>query len=238
MRCSVTLFGGKELRISFNTIRRNHVIRRTHLSPSVREATCLTAPPQQLCSTRQLLTLLFYPNGNRRIHQRPASSQAFIHLLRRNAQSAYYKEVMKPLSENRRAKFDYDILEYIEAGIELFGHEVKSVKGGHGNLAGAYAILRGGEAFLINCQIPPYQQGNVPDDYDPSRTRRLLLRKEEIRELTGRLKTKGLSLVALSFVTKKNLVKVELGLGTSRKAHDKREVLKKRAVQREIDRGE
>ena len=145
---------------------------------------------------------------------------------------------MKPLSENRRAKFDYEILEHIEAGIELFGHEVKSVKAGHGNLAGAYAILRGGEAFLVNCQIPPYQQKNVPDDYDPSRTRRLLLHKDEIKELVGKLKEKGLSLLALSFTTKKNLVKVELGLGRSRKSHDKREVLKKRAVQREMDRRE
>ena len=145
---------------------------------------------------------------------------------------------MKPLSENRRAKFDYEILEHIEAGIELFGHEVKSVKAGHGILAGAYAILRGGEAFLVNCQIPPYQQKNVPDDYDPSRTRRLLLHKDEIKELVGKLKEKGLSLLALSFTTKKNLVKVELGLGRSRKSHDKREVLKKRAVQREMDRRE
>ena len=145
---------------------------------------------------------------------------------------------MKTLSENRRAKFDYEILEHIEAGIELFGHEVKSVKAGHGNLAGAYAILRGGEAFLVNCQIPPYQQKNVPDDYDPSRTRRLLLHKDEIKELVGKLKEKGLSLLALSFTTKKNLVKVELGLGRSRKSHDKREVLKKRAVQREMDRRE
>ena len=124
------------------------------------------------------------------------------------------------------------------------------MKAGHGNLAGAYVVIRGGsprrssgvakagEAFLINCQIPPYQQGNVPDDYDPSRTRRLLLHSAEIKELSGRLKEKGLSLVALSFTAKKNLVKVELGLGKSRKSHDKREVLKKRAVQREIERGE
>ncbi|MEY4731463.1 MAG: hypothetical protein RL681_409 [Candidatus Parcubacteria bacterium] len=145
---------------------------------------------------------------------------------------------MKPLSENRRATFDYEILEHYEAGIELFGHEVKSVKAGHGNLAGAYAIIRGGEAFLINCQIPPYQQNNVPDDYDPSRTRRLLLHKEEIKSLSGQLKEKGMSLVALSFVTKKNLVKVELGLGRSRKKSDKRELLKKRAHEREIERGE
>ncbi len=145
---------------------------------------------------------------------------------------------MKPLSENRRARFDYDILETIEAGIELFGYEVKSVKAGHGALAGAYAIIRGGEVFLVNSQIPPYQKNNVPQDYDPSRTRRLLLRKEEIKELTGKLKEKGLSLVALAFTTNKNLVKVQLGLGRSRKKSDKRELLKKRTHQREIERGE
>jgi len=142
------------------------------------------------------------------------------------------------LSENRRARFDYEIIEHIEAGIELTGQEVKSVKASRGNLAGAYAILRGGEAYLLNCQIPPYQQNNVPENYDPSRTRRLLLHKSEIKELTGKLKEKGLSLMALSFFLKKNLVKVELGLGRSRKAHDKRVVLKKRAVQREIEHGE
>lgn len=143
---------------------------------------------------------------------------------------------MQNLSENRRARFDYEILEHYEAGIELVGHEVKSVKTGHGNLAGSYAILRGGEAFLLNCQIPPYQQNNVPENYDPSRTRKLLLHSEEIKSLTGRLKEKSLSLVALSFYTKKNLVKVDLGLGRSRKAHDKRELLKKRATNREMER--
>ncbi len=157
---------------------------------------------------------------------------------------------MKTLSENRRARFDYEIVENYEAGIELTGQEVKSVKGGHGNLAGAYAIIRGGlprrspagggtkagEVFLINCQIPPYQPNNIAKEYDPSRTRRLLLRKEEIKELTGKLKEKGLSLIALSFYTKKNLVKVDLGLGRSRKTHDKRELLKKRDVEREADR--
>jgi SsrA-binding protein len=143
---------------------------------------------------------------------------------------------MKPLSENRRARFDYDILETYEAGIELIGHEVKSVKYGRANLAGAYAILRGNEIFLLNCEIPPYQQNNVPENYDPSRTRRLLLRKNEIKELTGKLKDKGLSLIALSFYTKKNLVKVELGLGHSRKKGDKRDLLKKRAHEREIER--
>jgi len=143
---------------------------------------------------------------------------------------------MKPLSENRRAKFDYDILEHFEAGIELTGQEVKSVKNSRGNLAGAYAILRGGEAFLLNCQIPPYQANNVPKEYDPSRLRRLLLKKDEIKELTGKLRDKGLSLLAVSFYTKNNLVKVDLGLGRSRKAHDKRELLKDRAIKRDAER--
>ena len=144
---------------------------------------------------------------------------------------------MKILSENRRAKFDYEILENYEAGIELLGQEVKSVKLGRGNLTGSYAIIRNKEAWLINSAIPLYQPKNVGGDYEPSRTRRLLMRKEEIASLTGRLHEKGLSLIPLAFVLKKNLIKVDLGLGKNRKKHDKRELLKKRAAVREIARG-
>ena len=142
------------------------------------------------------------------------------------------------LSENRRARFDYDILEIIEAGIELFGHEVKSVRAGRASLVGAYVIIRGDEAFLINCHIPPYQPGNIPKDYEPSRTRRLLLHKKEMHELVKKLKEKSTSLVALEFVKKKDLLKLIVGLGRSRKIHDKRELLKKRAVELEMARRE
>ncbi len=142
----------------------------------------------------------------------------------------------KNLAENRRARFDYDILEKYEAGLELSGQEVKSAKGGRMNLAGAYAVIRGGEAWLLNAHIPPYQPKNAPADYDPARTRRLLLRREEIKDLLGRLHEKGLSLLPLRAYVKRGLVKLELGLGRSRKSKDKREVLKKRSAEREMRR--
>ena len=141
------------------------------------------------------------------------------------------------LAENRRARFDYDILETYEAGIELLGQEVKSVKGGRCNLSGAYAILRGGEVVLLNAEIPAYQPKNAPADYDPSRTRRLLLRRDEIRGLVGKLHQKSLTLIPLQMYVKRGLIKVLLGLGRSRKKHDKREVLKKRGAEREMRKG-
>jgi SsrA-binding protein len=144
--------------------------------------------------------------------------------------------MQKILAANRRARFDYDILDTYEAGLSLLGHEVKSAKNGRAGLAGAYAVIRDGEAWLLNCTIPPYQQNNVPDDYDPDHTRRLLLTKREIRELEGKLKEKGLLLVALELFVKKNLVKVKLALARSRKAPDRRDVLKKRAIDRDAER--
>ena len=140
------------------------------------------------------------------------------------------------LAENRRGRFDYDIQESLEAGIELLGHEVKSVKAGRMQIAGSYVIIRGGEAWLVNCTIPPYQASNTPVDYEPSRTRRVLLRKEEIRRLEGALEQKSFSLLPLKAYVKKNLVKLELGLGRARKKGDKREVIKKRDVARDIAR--
>lgn len=140
------------------------------------------------------------------------------------------------LTENRRARFDYHILETIEAGIELHGHEVKSVKSGRMNLVASYGVIRGGEAWLLNADIPPYQPRNVPEDYDPRRTRKLLLKKEEIAALTGKLREKGLVLVPLRVYLRRGFLKIELGIGRSKKAHDKRESLKKKAVEREMRR--
>jgi len=141
---------------------------------------------------------------------------------------------MKSLSENRRAKFDYEILEKLEAGIELLGHEVKSAKGGRFELSGSYALIRKNEAWLLNSRIPAYQPNNAPESYDPGRTRRLLLNRDEIKNLHGRLGEKGLSLIPLRVYIKKNLVKVELGLGRARKKEDKREYLKKKTARREM----
>ncbi len=143
---------------------------------------------------------------------------------------------MKALSENRRARFDYEILESFEAGIELQGHEVKSVKNGRISLAGSYAIIRDHEAWLLNADIPAYQPKNAPPEYDPKRTRRLLLHQAEIKSLEGRLHEKGLTLLPLEARLERGFVKIKLGLGKSRKQHDKREVLKKRTMEREMRR--
>lgn len=144
----------------------------------------------------------------------------------------------KTISENRRARFDYEIGDKYEAGIELRGFEVKSAKAGRMQIAGSYAIVRNNEAWLLNSQIPPYQPNNTPKDYEPGRTRRLLLRAEEIKTLAGHLHNKKNSLIPLSAYVKKGFVKIEIGLCKPRKKSDKREVLKKRAHEREMGLGE
>lgn len=141
---------------------------------------------------------------------------------------------MKILSENRRARFDYEILESFEAGLELIGQEVKSIKGGRCNLSSSYGIIKNGEAWLLNAEIPAYQPKNAPTDYESSRSRRLLLHQSEIVKLTGRLHEKGLSLIPIKAYLKRNMIKIELGLARSRKKQDKREYLKKREAQKEI----
>ncbi|MBI2604262.1 MAG: SsrA-binding protein SmpB [Candidatus Harrisonbacteria bacterium] len=143
---------------------------------------------------------------------------------------------MGVLTENRKARFNYTILETYEAGIELKGFEVKAVKAGKMNLTGAFGIVRGNEIWLINADIPPYQPGNTPKDYESSRPRRLLLRAAEIRELIGKMKERGLTLLALRAYTKGNLVKIALGLGRGKRGPDKREAIKKRETGREIAR--
>ena len=138
------------------------------------------------------------------------------------------------LAENRRARFDYEIKEKLVAGIELHGHEVKSVKNKRMGLAGGHVIIRNGEAWLLNVSIPSYQPNNIPENYDPLRTRRLLLKKDEIAHLAGSQKNKSTSLVPLRAILHKNLIKIEIGLGISRKKSDKRELLKKRSALREM----
>ena len=143
---------------------------------------------------------------------------------------------MKPLAQNRRARFDYDISETIEAGIELLGQEVKSTRAGQMNIGGSHALIRGNEAWLLNATIPPYQPLNVREAYDPKRTRRLLLKKSEIRNLVGSIKEK-MSLIPLRAYVKSNRIKIEIGIGKPRKKHDKRELLKKRTTEGEMRRG-
>ena len=143
---------------------------------------------------------------------------------------------MSHYAENRKARFDYEILEKYEAGIELLGTEVKSVRGGRMSLEGAFVIARGGEACIINSNLPPYQVANTPKDYDPLRNRKLLLTKKEIIELAGNEKNKSLTIVPISVYNKNRKIKVEIALVKGKKKHDKRETTKKRETDREIRR--
>ena len=143
---------------------------------------------------------------------------------------------MANYAENRKARFNYEILDKYETGIELLGTEVKSVRGGQMSLEGAFVIVRGGEAYLINANIPPYQIKNAPKDYDPLRNRKLLLTKKEIAELAGSEKNKSLTIVPISVYNKGRKIKVEIALVKGKKKFDKRETLKKRDTDREIRR--
>ena len=143
---------------------------------------------------------------------------------------------MASYAENRKARFNYEFLEKYEAGIELLGTEVKSVRNGQMSLEGAFVIIRGGEAFLINANIPPYQVKNAPKDYDPLRNRKLLLTKKEIAELAGSEKNKSLTIVPVSVYNKNRKIKVEVALVKGKKKFDKRETIKKRDTDREIRR--
>ena len=140
------------------------------------------------------------------------------------------------LIENRKARFNYEIAETYEAGIELFGYEVKSLRKGQGSLDGAYALVRGGEAFLIGADIPPYQAKNAPSSYDPRRNRKLLLTKKEIRELSQEENKKGLTIVPISVYNKSRKIKITLGIGKGKKRFDKRQSIQKREVDREMRR--
>lgn len=142
---------------------------------------------------------------------------------------------MKTYALNKRAKYDYEILETLEAGLVLKGHEVKSIKAGHISLKGAYVVIKGNEAFLINANVPPYQPKNMPEDYNPDRTKKLLLRKQEIKSLIGKSKERGLTLVPIKVYNKKSKIKLEFGIGRGKRKMDKRELIKKREIKREIE---
>ena len=147
----------------------------------------------------------------------------------------YDKPVMATYIDNRKAYFNYEIEEKLEAGIELLGHEVKSLKNGSASLAGAYCSIRGGEIFLVGMHITPYQPLNNIG-HNPDRERRLLLSKKEIKYLADKDSTKGLTLIPLSLYSKGRRIKVELAVAKGKKLHDKRETIKKRDTDREIRR--
>jgi SsrA-binding protein len=139
---------------------------------------------------------------------------------------------MAILVDYKKAHFNYEILEKFEAGIRLRGFEVKSLKKGQGSLEGAHVIIRGGEAFVVNMFVPPYQENNTPTDYEPRGNRRLLLSKQEIAELAAKEGGKGLTIVPISVYSKGPLVKVSVAVVRGKKQFDKRETIKKRETDR------
>lgn len=140
------------------------------------------------------------------------------------------------LLENKKAYHDYEILEKFEAGINLLGFEVKSLKMKRGSIAGSRAIIRGGEAFIVGMEIPPYQPANTPGDYEPMRTRKLLLHKKEIDYLEGKDSQKGLTLPVLRVYTKGGFVKILFAIARGLKKYDKRQKIKERETKREMNR--
>jgi SsrA-binding protein len=140
------------------------------------------------------------------------------------------------LIENKRAYFDYEILEKFTAGIELLGQEVKSLRLKRGSLEGSRVLVRGGEAYVVNMEIPPYQPNNKPGGYDDRRTRRLLLLEKEIKELANSGSKKGLTIVPISVYNKGRFIKMDIGLAKGKKNFDKRESIKKRESDRDIRR--
>lgn len=147
-----------------------------------------------------------------------------------------YNLPMATYAENRKAHFNYEFLEKIEAGIELFGLEVKAIRSGKATLEGARVIIRGGEVYVLGLGISPYQPNNTKEDYDPLRTRRLLLNKKEIETLAKTESTRGLTLIPISLYNKGPKIKVSVAVARGKKKFDKRETLKKRDADREIGR--
>jgi SsrA-binding protein len=143
---------------------------------------------------------------------------------------------IKIIADNRQARFLYEILERYEAGVELKGTEVKSIRAGKINLKDGYGLIRNGEAWLLNVHISPYEASGQYFNHEAKRNRKLLLHRREISKLIGKVEQQGLTLVPLKMYFKNSRVKVELGLAKGKKIHDKRETIKKRQDQREISR--
>lgn len=139
------------------------------------------------------------------------------------------------ITVNRAVRHEYFVLETYEAGIELYGTEIKSIRNGSVNLKESWADIQNGEVFINGMHISPYEKGNIFNK-DPFRVRKLLLHKKEINKLAGKIKQEGLTLIPLSLYFKKQYVKVELGLCKGKKLYDKRESMAKRDAKRDIDR--
>ena len=139
---------------------------------------------------------------------------------------------MKEITVNRQAFHNYDIIEKFEAGIALTGTEIKSAREGKVNLKDSYGLVKAGEVWLLNCHISPYSHGNY-SNHEPLRTRKLLLKRSEINRLIGRTTERGLTLVPLRMYFKEGRLKCELALAKGRKIHDKREVARRKTIDRE-----
>jgi len=142
---------------------------------------------------------------------------------------------MKIVCQNRKAFHDYSIEETVEAGIQLAGTEVKSLRDGKANLKDSYVLIKDGEVFLFNCHISPYSHGNIMN-HEPLRTRKLLLHKEEIERIRGKALQKGYTMVPLKIYFKGSYAKVEVGLAKGKKVYEKRESIKEREAKRTIER--
>ncbi len=141
---------------------------------------------------------------------------------------------MRIIAKNKKAFFNYEILEKYETGISLLGSEVKSIREGRISLKESYAEIKRGEIFLINCHINPYEAANR-FNHDPLRERKLLLHRREIKRLTGKVKEKGLTLIPTKvFISNQGKVKVEISLGKGKKAYQKREIIRERDRDREM----
>ena len=134
---------------------------------------------------------------------------------------------------NRKAKFEYEILDKFEAGIVLTGTEIKSIRNGNANIKDSYAIIKNGEVFLLNMFISEYKEGNI-FNHEETRTRKLLLHKNEIRKINDRIKIKGLTIVPLKVYFVRGKVKVEIGVARGKHTYDKKESIKQRVIKRKI----
>lgn len=144
---------------------------------------------------------------------------------------------MATLVSNRQARFHYELIDKLSAGIVLEGFEVKSLRAGNVSLKGAYVVYRDTEAFLVGAYIAPFQANNTPDSYDPYRKRKLLLKKSEIAHIAKQKKSAGLTIIPLSiYTTPRGLIKVDLAIARGKKLHDKRQTLRAREDERAFSR--
>jgi SsrA-binding protein len=143
---------------------------------------------------------------------------------------------MTTYADNKKALFDFEILERFEAGLVLEGHEVKAIRGGKATLRGAYVVVRGGEAYLVGASISAYQEKNTRDDYEADRPRKLLLSAKELGKLEKIDGTKGLTIVPIRLYNIKSYIKLEIGVARGKKQFDKRETIKARDTKRDLER--